>query len=67
VNSKASIDRKDFNQSIELPYQLRIHDFETAMLDVYYFFADVNRLLSAKGLKRFDDMMRYIPASMAWK
>jgi hypothetical protein len=47
-----------FNQSIELPYELRIKDFELAMQDVYDFFYDVNILLTRKGLHRLDDMLR---------
>jgi hypothetical protein len=52
-----------FNEKIDLPYQLRIKDFELAMQDVYDFFYDVNFLLLDKGLKRLDDMLR--PAAMS--
>lgn len=52
------VDRDSFNQNIELPFELRISDFEHAMQDVYDFFADINALLSGKGLKRLDDMTR---------
>lgn len=52
-----------FNAEIELPYELRLLDFEMAMQDVYDFFYDVNRLLLEKGLHRLDDMLR--PAAMS--
>jgi hypothetical protein len=53
----------EFNQSAELPYELRLRDFEMAIQDVYDFFFDVNCLLLAKGLHRLDDMLR--PAAMS--
>lgn len=52
-----------FNPNIELPYELRLVDFQMAMQDVYDFFHDVNALLLAKGLHRMDDMLR--PAAMS--
>jgi len=52
-----------FNQSIQLPYQLRIDDFRLAVQDVYDFFYDVNEHLTSKGLKRLDEMLR--PAIMS--
>lgn len=52
-----------FNTDLELPYQLRLRDFEIAMQDVYDFFHDVNNLLVSKGLERLDDMLR--PAIMS--
>jgi hypothetical protein len=52
----------EFNASAELPYELRLRDFEMAMQDVYDFFYDVNLLLLGKGLQRLDDMLR--PAIM---
>jgi len=42
----------------ELPYELRLQDFQMAMQDVYDFFYDVNSHLSQKGLQRLDDMLR---------
>jgi hypothetical protein len=53
----------EFNSSADLPYELRLIDFEMAMQDVYDFFSDVNRLLLEKGLHRLDDMLR--PAAMS--
>lgn len=53
----------EFNAAAELPYELRLRDFEMAMQDVYDFFYDVNRLLLDKGLHRLDDMLR--PAAMS--
>ncbi len=52
-----------FNPDPNLPYQLRIMDFEAAMQDVYDFFYDVNSHLVEKGLERLDDMLR--PAIMS--
>ncbi len=50
--------RKCFNRDIELPYQLRQLDFESAMQDVYDFFYDVNQHLASKGLGRLEDTVR---------
>ena len=52
-----------FSQNAELPYDLRIKDFEIAIQDIYDFFRDVNELLTRKGLPRLDDMLR--PAAMS--
>ena len=52
-----------FNHNIELPYQLRLHDFLLVMQDVYDFFFDVNSHLFGKGIKRLDEMLR--PAAMS--
>ncbi len=52
-----------FNRDIELPYELRLTDFEMTMQDIYDFFYDVNALLIDKGFKRLDDMLR--PAAMS--
>lgn len=52
-----------FNEGAELPFQLRLKDFEIAMEDIYDFFHDVNTLLLSKGLHRLDDMLR--PAAMS--
>lgn len=61
--SKAIVNREAFNPHAQLPFELRISDFEVAMGDVYDFFHDVNALLSGKGLHRLDDMMR--PAALS--
>ena len=53
----------EFNPRADLPYELRLRDFEMAMQDVYDFFYDVNHLLLGKGLHRLDDMLR--PAAMS--
>jgi len=63
MNSRAAVDIDGFNHDANLPYSLRISDFEHAMEDIYDFFSDVNALLSDKGLHRLDDMMR--PAAMS--
>lgn len=47
-----------FNKDRQLPYELRILDFESAMQDVYDFFYDVNVHLTAKGLGRLEDTLR---------
>jgi len=56
-------DPERFNRNANLPFQLRLKDFELAMQDVYDFFYDVNRLLTDKGLQRLDD--RFPPAIMS--
>lgn len=60
---REAIDINKFNQAANLPYQLRLKDFEMAMQDVYDFFHDVNAMLLDRGLHRLDDMMR--PAAMS--
>jgi len=52
-----------FNRGANLPYELRLEDFQMAMQDVYDFFYDVNSHLTARGLQRLDDMLR--PAIMS--
>ena len=52
-----------FNDAADLPFSLRLKDFEMAMQDVYDFLYDVNRSLLDKGLHRIDDMLR--PAAMS--
>jgi len=39
------LDKTKFNSEAQLPYQLRLADFELSMQDVYDFFYDVNELL----------------------
>jgi hypothetical protein len=41
--------RENFNQQAQLPFQLRLEDFEIAMQDVYDLFYDVNSGLLEKG------------------
>jgi hypothetical protein len=55
---RETVDRSAFNDSLALPFQLRLSDFEMAMQDVYDFFYDVNALFEAKGLPRLDDNLR---------
>jgi hypothetical protein len=57
------VEEAKFNRSARLPYELRLHDFQMAMQDVYDFFHDVNAHLAKKGLQRLDDMLR--PAIMS--
>ena len=51
-----SADATKFNNQIDLPFELRLQDFQMAIQDVYDFFYDVNAHLTAKGLQRLDDM-----------
>src|SRR5207244_11494059 len=55
--------RDCFNRNAQLPFQLRLEDFEIAMQDVYDLFHDVNTGLLEKGLERLDDFVR--PAIMS--
>lgn len=55
--------RDCFNRSAQLPFQLRLEDFEIAIQDVYDLFFDVNTGLLEKGLERLDDFVR--PAIMS--
>ncbi len=55
--------RDNFNPTAQLPFQLRLEDFEIAMQDVYDLFFDVNTGLLEKGLERLDDFLR--PAIMS--
>jgi hypothetical protein len=55
--------RENFNTNAQLPFQLRLEDFEIAMQDVYDLFYDVNTGLLDKGLERLDDFLR--PAIMS--
>lgn len=57
------VDREWFNPEVELPYELRLADFEIAMQDVYDFFFDVNSMFAAKGLPRLEEVLR--PANMS--
>ncbi len=57
------VDTSKFNRKAQLPYELRLKDFEMAMQDIYDFFFDMNSVLSKKGLQRLDDMLR--PAIMS--
>jgi hypothetical protein len=61
--ARNTVDSSKFNRKAQLPYELRLKDFEMAMQDVYDFFFDVNSQLSKKGLQRLDDMLR--PAIMS--
>lgn len=60
---KRTVDSSKFNHLADLPFELRIQDFQIAMQDVYDFFFDVNTHLTMKGLQRLDDMLR--PAIMS--
>ncbi len=55
---RETVNTTSFNQDAELPFELRLKDFEIAMQDVYDFFYDVNLLFDRKGLPRLDDELR---------
>lgn len=57
------VDPAKLNREAELPYELRLADFEIGMQDVYDFLFDVNSALTGRGLERLDDMMR--PAALS--
>ncbi len=58
-----TISQDCFNADANLPYALRLKDFEMAMQDIYDFFYDINRGLIRRGLLRLDDILR--PAIMS--
>ena len=53
-----TVHRQCFNQQADLPYELRLLDYEAAMQDVYDFFFDVTGFLADKGLGRLEDTLR---------
>ncbi len=57
------VNRACFNNDLQLPYNLRLNDFEMAMQDVYDFFFDVNTLFDQRGLPRLEEVLR--PANMS--
>ena len=61
--ARNTFDLTKFNSAVKLPFELRLKDFEIAVQDIYDFFFDVNSALVARGLKRFDDLLR--PAIMS--
>ena len=63
TTNRGKVNLKSFNDSADLPFELRLEDFQVAMQDVYDFFHDVNVLMATKGLQRLDDMLR--PAIMS--
>src|ERR1700761_8316586 len=56
--TRETVDRAGFNTRLQLPFPLRLADFELALQDVYDFFFDVNLRFEAKGLPRLDDNLR---------
>jgi hypothetical protein len=62
-NIRNTVDPNGFNREAELPYALRLEDFQMAMQDVYDFFHDVNGLLLQRGLRRLEETLR--PAAMS--
>lgn len=57
------VDPSGFNLQAQLPFELRLKDFEVTMQDAYDFFFDVNSHLNSKNLPRLDDTLR--PAIMS--
>ncbi len=55
---KNRVKQDRFTPAPQLPYELRLLDFEAAMQDVYDFFFDVNTHLVEKGLPRLEDTLR---------
>jgi len=47
-----------FTPAPQLPYRLRLLDFESAMQDIYDFFFDVNSFLVEKDLPRLEQTLR---------
>lgn len=60
---RENVDTSRFNTERNLPYSLRLNDFQIAMEDVYDFFFDVNTFFLERGLPRLDDLLR--PANMS--
>lgn len=58
-----TVNAGEFNIALQLPYELRLLDFQAAMQDVYDLFYDINGMLLERGLQRFDEMLR--PAAMS--
>ena len=52
------VDDDAFNRQLQLPYSLRVHDFQMAMQDVYDFLYDVDNHLVGKSLRRLENMLR---------
>ena len=59
---KEIVDLSCFNQELELPYSLRLKDFEVAMQDVYDFLFDVNTHLTILRAVE-EDLKRVMPLS----
>ena len=52
------MDADAFNSGLDLPYSLRLLDFQMAMQDVYDFLYDVDSNLLTRSLPRFESMLR---------
>ena len=55
---RAQADPTKFNQTADLPYELRLADFELAMQDVYDLLFDVDTALLSRGLRRLEETVR---------
>lgn len=63
VQTRLTVDKSAFNTKLDLPFQLRLADFEIAMQDVYDFFHDVNSHFLSRHLPRLEETLR--PANMS--
>ncbi len=61
--TRREVDRSRFNDDRDLPYELRVSDFQSAMQDVYDYFFDVNSGLTKRGFHRLEDTLR--PANLS--
>lgn len=55
---RAAADPSAFNRDAELPYQLRLRDFEGALGDLYDLLYDINVSQLDKGLRRIEETVR---------
>ncbi|MEX0754004.1 MAG: hypothetical protein WD739_11100 [Actinomycetota bacterium] len=55
---RATPDADCFNHEAELPYELRLADFELAMQDIYDLLSDINTALMTRGLMRLEEIVR---------
>ncbi|TAK25053.1 MAG: hypothetical protein EPO26_04380 [Chloroflexota bacterium] len=50
--------RAAFNPKANLPYELRLDSFESALRDLYDLLADINSALVSRNLQRLEEMVR---------
>lgn len=56
--AQAVVHREGFNYELELPYNLRVNDFASAMDDLYVTLAHLNDGLTSRGLLRIEESVR---------
>ena len=54
----------EFNPALQLPYEIRLQDFELAIQDLYDLFFDINSTLLQKGLGRLEDILERRKATL---